>query len=96
MQTKPFTCPKPSLTPASQRDKSLQRAGKAHEVTFSVSYRYNGGIIVRDEWYSGYEVPKPDVPSGWTLVSLGFGLQLNAKPPYCTMLLKPVQHKETK
>lgn len=84
-------CPKPSLTPASQKDRNKARKGLAHEVTYPVSYRYNGGIIVEGEWYEGHEVPKPDVPEGWELVNIGVGLQLNARPPYATMVLKPIK-----
>ena len=58
------------------------------EVQFPVSYRYNGGTIIGGKWYSGYEVPPPIVPSGYKLVSLGVGLQLNSRPPFATMLLK--------
>lgn len=82
-------CPKPSLTPASRKDKLKRAYGVAHKVTFPVTYRYNGGICVGDEWYEGYEVPHPDVPEGWELVNIGVGLQLNSKPPYATMVLKP-------
>ena len=55
------------------------------EVTFPCSITYNGGTIINGEWYSGYEVPK-----GFELVSLGVGAQLNARPPYSTMLLKKI------
>jgi len=60
------------------------------EVTFPCSITYNGGTIINGEWYSGYEVPKPKVPKGFELVSLGVGAQLNARPPYSTMLLKKI------
>lgn len=82
-------CPKPFITPASRKDKNKAKKGLSHEVTYPVSYRYNGGIVVDGKWYEGYEVPKPDVPEGWELVNIGVGLQLNAQPPFATMLLKP-------
>jgi hypothetical protein len=66
------------------------------EVTFPVSYRYNGGTIINNKWYSGYEVPSPKIPVGYKLVSLGVGLQLNAAPPYATMLLKKIDKQTEK
>ena len=59
------------------------------EVTYSVSYIYNGGISVKGIWYDGYEVPAPLLDPGYVIVSIGVGLQLNAKPPYATGILKP-------
>lgn len=84
--TKPFHCPAPDL-----RGKERNKQGKlldSVEVTYPVSYRYNGGTTIEDEWYTGYEVPPPILPDGYELVNLGVGLQLNARPPYATMLLK--------
>lgn len=63
----------------------------SYEVTYPVSYRYNGGIIIGDNWYKGYHVPKPDIPEGFELVNIGVGLQLNARPPYATMLVMPIK-----
>lgn len=86
-----FKCPKPELTPVSKREaqKAIDNPNsKGYEVAFPVSYRYNGGIIVDDEWYEGFDVPKPDIPKGWHLCTLGVGLQLNARPPYATMYLE--------
>ena len=60
-------------------------------VTYPVSYRYNGGIIVDGKHYSGFDVVAPTVPEGYKLVNIGVGLQLNAQPPYATRLLKKVQ-----
>ena len=51
-------------------------------VTFPVSYRYNGGIVIGNKWYEGFEVPRPKVPKGFELYSIGVGLQLNAQPHY--------------
>ena len=60
-------------------------------VTYPVSYRYNGGIIVDGKHYSGFDVVAPTVPEGYKLVNIGVGLQLDAQPPYATRLLKKVQ-----
>ena len=59
-------------------------------VTYPVSYTYNGGIIVDGKVYSGFTVPAPKVPKGFKLKGIGCGLQLNAKPPYATAYLEPV------
>ena len=63
-------------------------------VTYPVSYRYNGGIIIDGKWYEGYTVPRPKVPKGFELVSIGCGLQLNAHPPYATSYLKPIPDRK--
>jgi len=57
-------------------------------VHYPVSYTYNGGIVVDGQWYAGIHVPSPNIPEGFALVGIGVGLQLNARPPYATMLLK--------
>jgi len=75
--------PAPDLT-------SKAKPGKKVEVTYPVSYSYNGGTVIDDKWYAGYEVPKPIVPKGYKLTSIGVGLQLNAHPPYATMILEPI------
>jgi hypothetical protein len=59
------------------------------EVTYDVSYVYNGGITVDGEWYDGFEVPAPVLAPGYVLVGIGVGLQLNACPPYATGVIKP-------
>ena len=74
-----FTCKQPILP---------KREGI---VRFPVSYTYNGGIIVNDKWYKGYDVPSPLIPEGYELVSMAMALQLNAHPPYATMYLKKVE-----
>jgi len=82
---KMFKCEKPVI----KINQSKFKKGKSFEVTFPVSYRYNGTITVEGKEYDGYEVPRPDIPEGWELVSIGVGLQMNAHPPYCTMVLSP-------
>ncbi len=87
---KTYLCKKPKIRKA-KNGKPLLLAditkGKSIEVSFPVSCTYNGGITISGEWYDGYDVPNPDVPEGWEIVSIGVGLQLNARPPYCTRLL---------
>lgn len=61
---------------------------KEGKVKFPVSYRYNGGTIVDGKWHEGFEVGDPVVPDGYELISLGIGLELNSKPPVCTMYLQ--------
>jgi hypothetical protein len=57
-------------------------------VKFPVTYRYNGGTIVKGKWYEGVLVNKPAVPAGYELVTMGIGLQLNSFPPEATMFLR--------
>lgn len=76
-----------------KKNKKKQQMGQSFEVTYPVSYRYNGGIIVDGKWYKGYDVPKPDVPEGYELIDIGVGLQLNAKPPYATKVLSPIKNE---
>ena len=59
-----------------------------HEVTFPVSYNYNGGIVIKGKWYKGYKVPAPIVPKGMVLKGMGIGLNLNYSPPLTTMYLQ--------
>lgn len=63
-------------------------------VTYPVSYRYNGGIVINGKWYEGFEVVKPKVPKGFKLYNIGCGLQLNARPPYATSYLEPLDGKK--
>lgn len=77
-----YLWPQPDLT-------SKAKPGKSVTVTFPVSITYNGGTVIDGKWYLGYEVPTPVVPKGYKLVSMGMGLELNAHPPYATMLLRP-------
>jgi hypothetical protein len=60
------------------------------EVMYAVSYTYNGGITIGDEWYDGYEVPPPLINPGYKLVGIGVGLQLNAQPPLATAVLRRI------
>jgi hypothetical protein len=57
---------------------------------YAVSYKYNGGTVIDGKWYEGYEVPPPILPTGYKLVGIGVGLQLNASPPLATARLKPI------
>jgi len=63
-------------------------------VSFPVSYQYNGGIIIDGEHYDGIEVPSPIIPDGYTLKSIGVGLNLNYVPPYATRYLNPLPKVE--
>jgi hypothetical protein len=66
-------------------------------VTFPVTYRYNGLVEVDGKLHSGFKVPAPKVPKGFKLVTIGCGLQLNARPPHATVYLKPLDgNKVTK
>lgn len=78
-----YLCPTPDLTQKAKQ-------GKTVEVHIPVSYSYNGGTVIQEEWFVGYLVPEPIIPAGFKLVDPGFGLQLNAHPPYATMWLMPV------
>jgi len=64
--------------------------GEGKEVTYAVSYSYNGGIVIENKWYDGYEVPPPLLPAGYAIVGIGVGYQLNARPPLATGYLKPL------
>lgn len=55
------------------------------------SISYNGGTVVGDKWYSGFEVGEPILPDGYELVGTGEGSQLNAHPPYVRMILRKKQ-----
>ena len=97
---------RPDFLMTKKQQKRFDKTGMA-EVTYPVSCRYNGGIILspdgkmdfgcknpKSKWYAGFEVPKPKVPKGYHLESIGVGLELNATPPRATMLLikdKPAQ-----
>jgi len=80
-----FQCEQPDLR---GMEKKIKGKKTSIEVTHPVSIRYNGGTIIGDKWYRGYYVPDPIIPDGYKLVDIGVGLQLNARPPYATKLLK--------
>jgi hypothetical protein len=86
-----LTMPKPKLSIG-------ERWCNSFLVTYPTSYTYNGGIVVKDKWYKGFKVPSPKVPKGFKLVGIGIGSQLNARPPYATVYLKPNKdtHKITR
>lgn len=65
------------------------KPGKKVKVTFPVSQGYNGGTVVKGEWFAGYRVDAPIVPDGYELKDIGFGLELNCAPPQATQLLVP-------
>jgi len=74
-----------------------ERWSESFLVTYPTSYRYNGGIVIDGKWYQGYKVVSPKVPKGFELVGIACGLQLNARPPYATRYLKPIDgHKVSK
>jgi len=83
---KMFKCKRPVITLNKSQQKRFNQ-GKSIEVTYPVSCQYNGGIHINDEFYKGFSVPPPVIPKGWKLVNIGVGLQLNARPPYATMVL---------
>ena len=66
-------------------------ANTAREVTYAVSYDYNGGTShpKTGVWVKGYKVPPPIIPHTHELISLGVGLQLNNRPPTATCILRP-------
>jgi hypothetical protein len=80
--------PQPEVKPASRKDKNAFERGESCTVIYPISQRYNGGIIINNEWYEGFKVPPPIVPDGYKLVNIGIGDQLNATPPHATMYLK--------
>ena len=54
------------------------------------SYLYNGGAIINNEWYPGYEVGDPIVPDTHELVyDIGCGWEMNARPPVAVAVLRP-------
>jgi hypothetical protein len=75
--------PSPSLT-------IREKWGDSFLVSYPTSVSYNGGIGIDGEWYQGFKVEPPRVPKGFRLVGIGIGSQLNARPPYATEYLKPI------
>lgn len=84
-----FKCKRPVIKLTKAQQKRFDQ-GKSVEVTFPVSYQYNGGTFIGDEFYKGYSVPPPIIPKGWKLVDIGVGLQMNARPPWCTKVLTKI------
>lgn len=76
-----FMCKAPDL-------RGKEKPNQPVEVKVPKSYTYNGGTIINGEWYAGFSVPDPILPEGYELASIGVGLQLNAKPPYATLILR--------
>ena len=62
------------------------------EVMFATSCTYNGGIVIDGEWYDGYDVPPPLINPGYELIGIGVGLQLNARPPLATQVLRRMKY----
>ena len=63
-------------------------------VKYPVSYRYNGGVTYKGQWYEGFTVSKPRVPPGFKLVGIGIGLELNSHPPLATQYLRPLDGRK--
>jgi len=93
-----FVCRQPDLHISKRQQKRLEKTGSC-EVTYPVSYKYNGGIILtpegkfdmlcknpKSQWYDGFKIPKPIVPEGFELRCIGVGL-IMSYPPYATSLL---------
>jgi hypothetical protein len=76
-----FQCSRPEIQP-------LYYGENSRQISFPVSYTYNGGIVIGDKWYKGFHVPAPIIPSDCELNTLGIGLCLMSQPPMCTVLLK--------
>ena len=95
-----FKYPRSGLFMDKKQKRRFAKTGSC-EVTFPVSIEYNGGIILtpdgkmdincrntKSKWYNGFKVPKPLVPKGYELISIGVGLNLNSYPPYATNVLR--------
>mgnify|MGYP001609667437 CR=1 FL=1 len=78
-----YKCPVPNV-------KKGKKWLTSHLVTYPVSYRYNGGIIIKGKWYDGFKVPPPIIPEGFELVGIGVGLEMNCHPPLATVYLRPI------
>ena len=78
-----YKCPVPKV-------KKLKKWLKSYLVTYPVSIRYNGGIIIKGKWYDGFKVPPPIIPKGFELVGIGVGLEMNCQPPLATEYLRPI------
>jgi hypothetical protein len=76
-----FRVPAPDL-------RGQERPGKSVKVHYPVGISYNGGTVIKGEWFAGYKVDPPIVPEGYQLVDICVGLELNCAPPMCTKILK--------
>lgn len=98
-----FEFPIPELSISKREKRKLEKTGRC-EVTYPVSYSYNGGVYINPDgtldysyrntdskWYDGVKVPSPVIPKGYELVGIGVGLQLNAFPPYATKVLRKIE-----
>ena len=91
-----FQCSAPVIS--AKRPKGAEKWCDGWLVKVPHSIRYNGGIILdkdgnpdpNGEWYDGYEVPSPVIPAGYELKSIHTLSELNARPPYHSMLLRKV------
>jgi len=63
---------------------------KEGNISYPVSYEYNGGTIYKGQYIKGFEIPEPIVPNGFKLVQLYMGLQLNSCPPMKTNRLRRI------
>jgi hypothetical protein len=64
---------------------------KQGEVSFAVSYTYNGGTVYRERWYKGYKCQPPIIPDGYRLVDIGVGHEMNSHPPRATYKLERIK-----
>lgn len=65
-----------------------ENPNKDVKVSIPCSISYNGGTVIDDKWYSGYDVAPPIVPDGYELVDLLCGYELNAHPPLQAMIMR--------
>lgn len=63
-------------------------SAKEGEVQYPTGVRYNGGTVVNGKWVQGFLIAPPKVPAGFSLRTMGVGLQLNSRPPYATQYLE--------
>lgn len=55
-------------------------------VKYPVSFKYVGGITIKEKWYDGFFVGQPLVPKGLALEKIG-GLDFSQQPPLATAKL---------
>jgi hypothetical protein len=90
------TLPSPDLTIG-------ERWCNSFTVTYPVSYSYNGGFIHYPKtygkdgvWKQGFKVDPPIIPEGFKTVGIACGLQLNAQPPFATVMIVPTDDPDRK